>query len=144
MPGSDWIDKRMAERKRRLECERLIADDAEGIFEKLWEEVKHWVEEAKRKGFPISINGSPYERVIKQSNTAFPNSLSTPPKTLHITLEKGIIEIIGSEASFTFLLEVGEDNVVCLKLSGKKFSIRDAAIVILDSFLFPDCSPGIF
>ena len=124
-----WIDDRLAQWTRKKENDRAIADCAEAIFNELWDEVKQFVHEANSKGFQLTTNGSPHQRVIQCRG-----------EVLRITLNRDA-EVISVEAptfNFTLSFAVGNDGVVGLKCNEKRVSLFQAARLVLDPFLFPD------
>lgn len=129
-----WIDDRLSEQKKREEDSALIREHAESIYNDLWNEITGWLKEAKEKGIPVGTNGAPHRRIVWRSRETGGNRIELK---INLEKEKGEISISGGGIS-KLLLSVCDDGVVCLKHDGAQISIHDAAIAILDRFLFPD------
>ena len=113
-----WIDDGMEESRRRRERKKLIAENAEGIFNGLWKELLRWIGEAKTKGFQLETNGSAYTRVVNLSD-----------RHLEIALDKDAekITVRGSGVEVDVLIDVSPDNVTYLNYKGKSISLTEAA-----------------
>ncbi len=124
----------MAERQKALEGSRLISEQAEDTFQNLWAEILVLVREAQSKGWQLDTNGSPLARTV--SMVAHPR----PRNELRITLQKDKqqIAISGIKSPTKLSFAVCEDGVVCLKHDGREVSLRDAARLIIEPFLFPE------
>ena len=127
----------MNQRARKQECDRLIFQNAENIYNLLWKEMTKWIEEAQQRGIDVWTNGSPYERQV-----GFKSVIAEQRQlTLALDKERQTIAIGGPRLFFVLQLAVCSDNTVCLKHDGKEIQIGDAAIKILDPFLFPEFAP---
>ena len=136
-----WMDARMAQQREIAARKRLISEHAAATFEALWEKLKEQIAEAKSRDFPIFTNGSPQIRTvgIPVSPAAGETSRSADSFTLSLDKAEGCILASGDRGvDFRFHLDVCPDNVVCLKWQGAPISIDDAAVKLLDRFLFPD------
>jgi hypothetical protein len=134
-----WIDDRIAEReKRERQQHNLAFQEAENIFRGLWSEIMRFVEEANTKGFLLTTNGSSFDRQISMPVPIPPGGSSSSPAVLHIKLERenGVISADGPGGGVHFVLDTRSDDVVCLTHDGREILIKDAAITILDPFLF--------
>lgn len=137
----NWIEDRVAERESIARRNQLIKASAEKFFNSLWEEIEQWLVEARDKGgFLIHTNGTPYERMIFASISPPPSQPSRNPKTLTVKLTKDKSAIVASEFGVPpvkLLLDVCPNDLVCLKHNDKQVSMSEAAILVLDPFLFP-------
>jgi hypothetical protein len=133
-----WIDRRMADLESWKKRNATIRDHALEVYEGLWDEIVEHVNEAKEKGFRVSTNGAPRKRVISLEK----QNKSGQHFELQVMLidTKDRIRVTGEHLyriELSLDLDICPDGVVCLKLAGKRISIEDAAISILDPFLFP-------
>lgn len=130
-----WIDRRIVDLESWRKRNATIRDHALEIYDALWKEIVEHVNEAQGKGFPVSTNGAPRKRVISLEK----QNKSGRPFELQVILvdAKDRIRAAGDRVDFFIDLDVCPDGVVCLKLGGKPISIEEAAISILDPFLFP-------
>jgi hypothetical protein len=130
-----WIDTRIAELEKRKKRDNLAFQGAENIFRDLWSEIVRSVEEANTKGFVLRTNDSSF---FDREISSLPGRSSSTSAVLHIKLarEKGVISADGPGVSIQFMLDTRSDDVVCLKHDGREILIKDAAIAILDPFLF--------
>ena len=140
-----WIDDRIAERENEKSRKSLILEQAEKIFTALWSDLRSFVDEANKKGFSLSMNGSTFEREITRAVIPVPAGQRYSPEILQVRLsrEQGIVSAQGPGVNIEFVLAVCSDGVVCLKRGGKEVLSRDAAIAILDPFLFPSIAARI-
>lgn len=138
----NWIDDRVAERESITRRNQLIKASAEKVFNTLWEEIEKWLAEARNKGgFLIHTNGTLYERMIFASISPPPSEPSRNPKRLTVKLTKDKSAIVAIEFGVSpvkLLLDVRPNDVVCLKHNDKQVSMSEAAILVLDPFLFPE------
>jgi hypothetical protein len=132
-----WIEGRISDLEAWQSRNATIRAHAVEIYEALWGEIAEHVKEAAQKGFQASTNGAPRKRNV---------SLEKENKRgecweLQIMLvdAKDRIRAKGDRGNVDFFLDLDicPDGVVCLKLDGSRLSIEDAAIRILDPFLFP-------
>jgi hypothetical protein len=130
-----WIDKRLAERETARVRHLSIDQSAERVYAELWEAVKKCVVEAANKGFDVSTNGSPHRRAVTVSSGA-PRG-SRKELVLNLKRENHKILVTGIDPAPELMLDLGADNVACLKLNGKQVTYDEAAQAILDPFLFP-------
>lgn len=130
-----WIDRRIADLEALKTRRSMIREHALEIYEALWKEITEHLAEAKAKGFPVSTNGAPRKRLI----SLLKQNLSGDSFELEVSLVDGKdrIRASGDRVDLFLDLDLCPDNVVCLKLAGRQISIEDAAIRILDPFLFP-------
>jgi hypothetical protein len=144
-----WIDEDREElnKNRKLAAElaarnQLIANDAETVYNNLWDEIRARIAEAKQKGLPQLItNGLPFRRVIIVPMMPRPTETSRNPMEVIVELAANKLSIIvsgGSEPAIRLALDRGDDNVTCLKHNGEYQSIGDAAKLILRPLLFPE------
>ncbi len=135
-----WIERRMADVESWKRRNAAIREHALEIYEALWSEILGHVNEAKSKGFPISTNGAPRSRVVRLEK----QNRSGDYFELEIALvaAKDRIRAHGDRVDLFLDLDVCDDGVVCLELNGTRISIEDAAIAILDPFLFPQLQPS--
>jgi hypothetical protein len=143
-----WISARLKERQFRHDRQRIISDGAEEVFKRLWVEIKKWVDEAKHSGEKVDTNGSPHERVVTMRSDSFtgmsisPDVYSATPASKKLSVkflpEKPSIVANAAGIDVQFDIDLDEDNVACLKHNGKTVEYLDAAITILDPFIFPD------
>jgi hypothetical protein len=131
----DWIDERLAAKRKIEGRSQAINDNAERIFDVLWEEISVWVKVAERKPIAIFTNGSPRARVVGVSLFPGPEPRSM---TIGLCKENQSICVGGITPPVEFKFDLGPDNVVFLKHNGQKISIQDAAHLLLDMFLFPE------
>jgi len=134
-----WFERRLAdleEHKRRL---ALIKQNAPAIYQQVWDEVVQHIREAKAKGWPVDTNGEPRKRAVmlqkqnKSGDWLLQVILADGKERIRVKGDLGI--------DFHFELDICEDGVVCLKLDGSRIHVEDAAIAILDPFLFPQLQP---
>jgi hypothetical protein len=133
-----WIDERLAESGETERVNQLIAEGAEKVYEDLWKEVMGFAEEAKTKGFMIRPNDSPHERLLRLFRDPHDQRLERAEE-LRLGLAPDKKTITGSTrtAQFRFDLDVCDGGIICLKIDGGRISMRDAAIKIVDRWLFP-------
>jgi hypothetical protein len=130
-----WIDTRMADLEAWRKRNSTIRAHAADIYEALWKEIVEHLDEAKQKGFPLSTNGASRKRVVSLEKDNKPGQ--------HWELDvilvdpKDRIRAKGDRVDLFLDLDICPDGVVCLKLDGKQISLEEAAIRILDPFLFP-------
>jgi hypothetical protein len=124
-----WIDDGIEESRKRRERKKLIAENAEGIFNGLWKELLVCIGEAKTKGFQLETNGSPSTRVVNLSG-----------RYLKIALDKEAekITVRGSSVDVDFPIDVSPDNVTHLNYKSKSISLTEAAKEALRPLLFPE------
>ena len=131
-----WIERRMADLEEFRKRKSAIRERAVDIYEALWKEITGHVEEAERKGFAISTNGALRKRSVLLEKKNKPGQFFE----LEIILvdAKDRIRATGDRVDFFLDLDLCPDGVVCLKLTGNQISVEDAAIRVLDPFLFPE------
>lgn len=125
-----WLDDRLSEQEAFRARHDAIVESASKIYDALWEQISAFVQEAKGKGVKVATNGAAYDRVIQ----TFQRS------DIHVRLaeDKLHIAVLGMEPKLRFDLDVRPDGVVCLVFEDNQLSITEAAIKILDAFLFPN------
>jgi len=136
-----FIDDGVAKRKEIQQQAKLIAEQAPKVYEDLWDRVNRFINEAKRKGFLLSTNGSLHNKLVELRIPAKYPELADHRDHFRLTLDspKGRIYAKGqSGVNFEFVLDVCGDGVVCLKWNGGRIETEDAAILILKQFLFSD------
>jgi hypothetical protein len=143
-----WVSARKKQRQFIHERNRIISDGAEEVFKRLWAEIKKWVDEAERSGENIKTNGSPHERVVTLSGEpfsgvpifpgAFVERSSGQRLSVKFNPEKPSVTASTQGNNVEFKIDLDKDNVACLKFDGEIVEYLDAAILILDPFLFPD------
>jgi len=128
-----WIDERARERKQLEANRQLVFSQADKVFEALWNEIDICIEWAKENRLPVDTNGSPRDRLVLMTG-------KTERKELRLTLSKDRHSILvkGSPAITKLMIDVCDGRIVCLKHNDKKIDPPDAAILVLDRFLFPD------
>ncbi len=129
-----WIEDRLRKRADLVERVGLIRQHAIPIYDALWRQIVQFIEEAKEKGFDLHTNGALQKRIVR---------LALAPKgsvefTLSLDESKRHISASGDRVDLTFELDVFPNDIVSLKLFSRENSIEEAAISILDPFLFPE------
>ena len=143
----EWFDKRLAEANLLRQQYAQVRESAETVFEDLWTAVKAIVvDAAKTKVFAsIATNGNSSVRVVKM-RVESSSWLGPEDKELTIRLsdDKRNIEASGSAGRVKVILSLGvcPDGVVCLKYEGKELRPSEAAIKVMDPFLFPEFYTG--
>ena len=134
-----WLDDRKAETVELERRKSLILAEAEGIYESLWKQINEFINEAKGKGFSVDTNGSPLKRVVSLLVNPQTDQRWSQAETLHVELaqDRRSITATGRGGHLHMDIDIRDDNVVFLKIDGKAVAMRDAAIKILDRFLFP-------
>lgn len=130
-----WIEKRIADLELWKSRRSVIREHAVDVYEALWREISEHLSEARTKGFPVSTNGTPRKRIIRLEK----QNRSGDFFELQVSLveAKDRIRAIGDRVDLFLDLDICPDDVVCLKYLGKQLTIEEAAISILDPFLFP-------
>jgi hypothetical protein len=130
-----WIESRMADLEAFLRRNAIIREHAVTIYDALWDTMVGHLDEAKASGFAVSTNGALQKRTVKLAK----QNLSGNCFEFDLTLVDSKIRIRahGDRVNVMLDLDVCPDGVVCLKLGGDRVSIEQAAIFILDPFLFP-------
>ena len=151
-----WIDSRLADLRvfakdaRELQARhRQISQEAENIYNALWKECLTVLDELKQKGQNNFTNGSPLHRTIRRSARITQGITIIPAEghpgheiQIYLSADRQSI-IVSGEISRRFILDLGDDAVVCLKSDGVAICLRDAAILVLDRFFFPELHPTI-
>jgi hypothetical protein len=113
-----WINERLIQRQALRERSALVREHAIPIYEALWQKIVERVDEARRESFPLVTMGSLQDRRV-------------------VLAPAGCAR--GSHGlKLEFVLDVCPDGVVCLKFHGERIGEDEAAIEILDAFLFPE------
>lgn len=134
-----FIDDRLAERKELERRNNLIDEHAIPIYEALWKKIAEHVKEAHEKGLPVLTNGSLQNRIVRMSVDPAPHQSGRRPDEFRLVLKNDRISARGDRGlNLEFTLDVCPDGLVCLKAQGMEISVEEAAIRILDPFLFPD------
>lgn len=133
-----WIDRRIADLEAWRTRNTAVRESALEIYEALWTEIVGHVQDAQARGIDASTNGAPRKRVVRLPK----ENKSGQYFELQVILadSKDRIRATGARlkpVDLTFHLDICPDGVVCLKLNEERVSIEDAAIAILDPFLFP-------
>ena len=137
-----WLDERMAESEAVRDKIRLISEQAETVYENLWREVKEISDEARTKGFTIKRNGSPYQRIMRLfRDPQDQRSQNAEELGLALAPDKKTITATTPHTQFCFTLDTCDGGIVCLTIQGVKISVRDAAIRVVDRWLFPELPP---
>jgi hypothetical protein len=134
-----WIDDDIKARGEIEARAQLINTHAEGVYNDLWKEILERVTEAKNKGIQLYTNGTPFSRIVGLGDFRPPKEDSR--RELVIGFRKDYpsgISVSNRAGTYALSVDVCDDNVVCLKLSGKPITMHDAGIYILRSFIFPD------
>jgi hypothetical protein len=126
-----WLDDRLAEQQAFRARREAMLEAAPQLYDALWEQISAHVQEAKEKGVKVTTNGAAYNRVVKAPyNRAM---------KVHLGNDRQRIEITGLGPMVICLnLDVHPDGIVGLILEDSPISVADAAIQILDRFLFPE------
>lgn len=136
-----WIHNRRLEQQRRHEEWALIEQEAEAVYNLLWEELQVSVKEAREEGFDLGTNGAPWERVIAWRGKPSDREPVVYQKELRIRLNKAAGSIVASGyrngTAVDLKLVVGSDNVVGLSIQDGRVTMAQAARLILEPFLFP-------
>lgn len=101
----------------------------------LWDTIVEHLDEAKNKGFAVSTNGALQKRTIKLAKQNL--SGDNFEFDLRLVDSKTRISAQGDRVNFMFDFDVCPDGVVCLKLAREVISVEEAAVRVLDPFLFP-------
>jgi hypothetical protein len=132
-----WIDDRLSEKKALEERSMRIYSEAPRIHGELWKEIVVQINEAKGKGFEKILMMQPEEILLPVNPEA--GQTSAAPRTLSLHLKRDhtaiTAKISGTELALPLEVESGR---VVMKHEGKTLSVQNAAVVILDRFLFPD------
>ena len=113
----NWIDDRLKQRQTMFARSVLIERSAEQIFNDLWDEISKWIEDAKKKNVDVCTNGTPYERIVTlRGEPPYPGQEGAKPKTITLGLarDKAAISVKGIHNGINLVLDVCDDNVVCL------------------------------
>jgi hypothetical protein len=133
-----WLDERIQQAREREERSKSITNGAPDLYVSLWTEIVKIVEEAKRKRIPVFTNGTEIDRIVSFGAHDVYESRQ-PLRQIHLNLGKDKPSInVSGDISITFSVDLCPDNIVCLKEKDKQISTRDAAIRIMDQFLFPE------
>lgn len=145
----NWIDEDRDELKRNKQWaaeqaarDQVIANDAELVYNNLWDEIRERIAEAKNKGLPeLVTNGYPFKRKIIVP--MIPRLTETCRHPMEVTVELAVNKLAinvsgGDEQPIRLVLDRGDDNVIGLKHNGEYQSIGDAAKLILRPLLFPE------
>jgi hypothetical protein len=113
------------------------------MYEHLWAQLREFIdEEGCKKSFGLSTNGSQYERTVARAAPSGRHNNEEDPVALNVRLVRSpdhpLIKANGPGVDLEFDLGVGADGVMRLELAGTTVSLEEAAIKILDPFLFPD------
>jgi hypothetical protein len=83
------------------------------MFNTLWGAIIEFVNEARTKGFPLTTNGSSFEREISMPVPVAPGRGYSEPAILHIALarEKGEISATGADINIHLALDTCDDDV---------------------------------
>jgi hypothetical protein len=132
-----WIEQRLAEREALDARERQIFTESPTIHGQLWNELTSQLQEAKKKQHFAKImfmNGEVLLPVDPRAGQDY-----SEPRKLKLQLSKDrsaiVAEVTGGNATFSV---DAEGQTVFLKFENKKVSIQQAAMLILDKFLFPE------
>lgn len=131
-----WIDTRLAALEALKERNAIVRSHAEAIYEAPWGRIVEHLDEAKEKNSPVSTNGALHKRLIvlrKQNKSG--NSFEL--ELVLLTAKDRITASSSREGGLVLDLDIYPDGVVCMKIGGRTVSIHEAAILILDPFLFP-------
>ena len=130
-----WIESRMADLEALRQRNAIIREHAAAIYDALWGTIVEHLDEAKNKGFAVSTNGALQKRTVKLAK----QNLSGDKFQFDLRLvdSKTQISAQGDRVKFMFDLDVCPDGVVCLKHERQVISVEDAAVRVLDPFLFP-------
>ena len=136
-----WLDERIAEANTLAMRSALIEEHATAVYESLWSEIKAKIEEAKTKGFSgLMTNGRPTARkiILPDVVPALGRTLSAP-REIMVELRKSEQSVVTTGAKqLSFVLDVCEDGVVCLKFGENSVTVERAAELIITPLLFPE------
>lgn len=130
-----WIDDRLEQQKQEREHRRIIALNAEVIYNQLWAEIANFIEEAQAKGMDVIGNGTPLERTVTYDP---PRSGGSRVLTVSFDRAAQFIAVRGLNSDFELRFDVCSHNRVCLKRGDSEILLRDAAQQILEPFIFPE------
>jgi hypothetical protein len=135
-----WLEDRIAESAALQARSKYITDSAMEVYEFLWREIMQVIEDARKHKFPLFTDVSFDDRVISLSVDPGPPATHRNRDELHVRLaaDKHSITAVGPRVNIVLNLDICEDGIVCLKSKGEHIAVKDAAIKILDCFLFPD------
>ena len=136
----DWINERIEERKALIEQKNQIAEAVQPLFGSLCGEIKkHVAAYCDAVGIPQAILfGGTYEEILL--TIPKPGMVASPGEYLRrITLKvvKGKQPTI-SAGSIALNISICDDGSVCLSHNDDALSLKEAAVLVLDPFLFPE------
>jgi hypothetical protein len=139
-----WIDEKMAAYRKARKNLEAVAASADMIFGQLWGEIEAIIEGISNRGMQLETNGSPRNRVLimglpphgseRDQRRRLNLALASAPGAVTITAKSDADETI-------FNIEVGSDDIVCLKKQGHELTIQEAARAVMEPFLFSGKSP---
>jgi hypothetical protein len=144
-----WYEKAFQESERRKSQTESIYREAEKVYNAIWDAIANEINQMhSRRQQSLQANGSAFQRVVKQPITP-PYHRGDEPfrfREMHFTLtadRKAITALaIRFEdyppAKIDFDLEQSKDGVVRPTYQGAPVETHDAAIMVLQHFLFPD------
>jgi hypothetical protein len=139
----NWIDD--ADRASRKIHERAdaILQNADALYQSLWDEITTQIAQLREKGRDIKTNGGPLERILRMSVIPTGNQSIALPKECRIVLspERDTISAKGGGVGIEFKIDVRDDGVVCLKHQDKEVRSAKAAELILYPFAYPELPP---
>jgi hypothetical protein len=139
----NWIDDADRASKRIHERADAILQNADVVYQSLWNEVTTQIAQLRDKRREIKTNGSPLERILRMSVVPTGNQSIALPKECRIVLspERDTISAKGGGVGIEFKIDVRDDGVVCLKHGDEEVSLAKAAELILRPFAFPELLP---
>jgi hypothetical protein len=145
-----WPDERIKEQQRADERDQKIRTDAPKLYEWLWKEILKWVKEAEGH-FALRTDADGYRRTIshfgKSAPMTSPPSIGGPKElvarvSVELPDDMRAIIVNGLKKPLSFRIGVRRDNGLCLtRNGGKEILPPKAALLIVDSMLFPNLPP---
>jgi hypothetical protein len=135
-----WVHDKEKRWSDRNERDAALLAGANNVFARLWSELKEHASEAKEidRFKSLEWNCIPEARVIKLT---VPGQVAMPHvKAVGVSLSGDRRKIVasGEGVELTIDINICDDSQPCLKIDGRKVDYEEAAIRILDPFLYPD------
>jgi precorrin-2 methylase len=129
-----WIDDRIEEKRLLEEHKQVAFVKAGSLFQALWDEIARCATEAAQKGIPAATSMAAGTHVVYLSS---PPKAGAARKEIALTLAKDRTSIVITGSAVKKLeIALSQGDSVCLKHDGKQISVPEAAILLLDPFLF--------
>jgi hypothetical protein len=138
----DWYEDAKSKSEQVGAKKSAIKNSIESIYQLLWGEILQQAEALRREEeVPIYTNGSQWNQVVGVKTSR--SLSSTDKREFHLKLAKDVITAKGHGMNFEFTIELGEDGVTRLAYQGVvQPTIKDVAIMLLRTLLFPELSSG--